>query len=330
MIPSVSIVVPVFNTEKYIKQCLDSIIGQTLENIEIICVDNGSTDNSIDIIRKYEKVERNVKVIFHPFGRQGGARNEGVRIARGEYIGFVDSDDFVDENMFKRMYDKVTKCKADMAICGVNLYLDKDRIYVEKDPNILPNCDAVKVADNKLLFRNLTAWNKLYKREFLLKNKIVFPEGLYHEDQFYVTKAYILANKICVLKEPHYFYRKQRDNQVSTLTTEHIFEIFEIFQLLDDFVTGANTYADLQDDVSELKVQRLLYFWSYINERDKKHFFEQMREVFKSISVRDQYAILTKAQYKDYNIVVKYNYHVAFTILKIYELIRRFTRNRII
>ena len=116
--PLISVIIPVFNTEKYLKECLNSLINQTLINIEIICINDASTDNSLNILCEYAEKDKRIKVIDLKINkRQGGARNEGLKVAGGEYIGFVDSDDWIDIKMYQRLYKKIIEEKADICSC---------------------------------------------------------------------------------------------------------------------------------------------------------------------------------------------------------------------
>ena len=316
MAPKVSVIIPVYNTAQYLPQCLDSLKNQTLNDIEIICVDNGSTDSSFDILKDYEFKNKNIKVLHHDDGRQGAARNAGLKIAKGRYVGFVDSDDFIDSRMYESMYVKAITHDADMAICGITLYYQNSNQYIEKDPSIFPNKAAVHISENKLFYSNLTLCNKIYKRKFLSENLIVFPDDVYHEDQLYVIQAYLLSNKIAVIKKPFYFYRKQREGQVSTLYTDHLFEIFIIFQELDQFIKKQGFGEKIKNDITEIKIQRLFYFYDYINRKSKKKLFNLMKKEFNRVEEIKNFYILSKTQYENYIIVKKNDYALANLLLR--------------
>ena len=122
MNPQISVIVPIYNVEKYLAKCIDSIINQTLTNIEIILVNDGSTDNSRKIIDKYDKKDSRIKVIHKKNGGQGSARNAGLDIAKGEYIGFVDSDDWIDSNMYENLYNAAISNNADIVVCNRKVF----------------------------------------------------------------------------------------------------------------------------------------------------------------------------------------------------------------
>ena len=125
----VSVILPVYNVSDYLRQCMDSIVGQTLKDIEIICVDDGSTDDSLAILKEYEAKDQRVKVIQQANAGAGAARNKGLEIATGEYLSFLDSDDFVDVNMYEQLYLKAKAKDIDVVYCNCNIYKDKKYTY---------------------------------------------------------------------------------------------------------------------------------------------------------------------------------------------------------
>ncbi len=167
--PNVSVVIPVFNTAPYLKQCLDSLLSQTLNNIEIICVDNGSTDDSLNILKEYGDKHDNIVILVHPEGRQAGARNAGMDVANGTYIGFVDSDDFVSADMFQRLYDAAQATNASVSVCNVTAFNDKGSYNSAMLPNEYFSVDGgFHIIEKPQLLRNTTACNKLYLFDFQL------------------------------------------------------------------------------------------------------------------------------------------------------------------
>ncbi len=121
----VSIIVPVYNVEKYLQSCMDSLVNQTLEDIEIICVNDGSTDNSLEILESYAKKDSRIKVFTIENSGNSIARNYGIKIAKGKYVGFVDSDDYINETMFEKLYNSCEQNDLDLAICKISLFDDK-------------------------------------------------------------------------------------------------------------------------------------------------------------------------------------------------------------
>lgn len=208
--PVVSIVVPVYNQEKYLAQCIDSLLGQTFSELEIILVDDGSTDQSGAICDNYAKRDDRIKVIHKKNGGLSDARNAGIDIAKSEYIAFVDSDDFVERDIYKKLYHSLKEADADIAVCNCMIVDEKSKeITNESDKCVL--LDHVYTGGQILdgqgtYWLNVVAWNKLYRKEIF--EQVRYPKGKYHEDEFIFHELYGIAKKIICISEKLYFYRK--------------------------------------------------------------------------------------------------------------------------
>jgi len=220
--PLISIIVPVYNTEKYLFKCLMSLIKQTLKEIEIIIVNDGSRDNSAEIISMFEEADSRVKVINQQNLKQGAARNNGLKIAKGEYIGFVDSDDWVDLNYFEKLYNAAKKYDSDIAF-ATNVRIGngktKKRLNIteEKPYSVLEEkfsvCNAAK---------NPCPTNKIYRRTFLEKNNIVWPEGCYCEDKLFVVQGVYFANSVVSVPDVNYYYFRNPNSTVNSKGKRHL------------------------------------------------------------------------------------------------------------
>ena len=199
----VSIIVPIYKVEKYIKKCINTIINQTYRNLEIILVDDGSVDNCPQICDDYAKMDTRIKVIHKENGGLSDARNVGIHNSSGEYICFIDSDDYVELNMVEKALGKALKTKADVVV--FSLY---NEVLIEND-NII-NKEAVFIDPNNLtLMISIIgyAWNKLYKASFIKSNKFTFQKGLsLVEDIVFNEKVLINTNRIEYLNTPLYHY----------------------------------------------------------------------------------------------------------------------------
>jgi len=249
--PKISIIVPVYNVEKYIDKCLKSLTLQTLQGIEIIIVNDGSLDRSIDIIEKYVK-ENPTKIKYYE-KKNGGlssARNYGIEYATGEYIAFLDSDDYIEINMYEEMYNLAKKENADMVECdfiweweyGKKVY-DKRREYKTKE-------DMMKKP-------RVVAWNKIYKREILNKNKIRFPEGLIYEDMEFFYKLLPHLNKISYINK-YFVHYIQRKDSISNKQTKKIEDIFKILDNIFDYYKEQNLYNQYEKELKYMKKRILL------------------------------------------------------------------------
>lgn len=181
MNPKVSVIVPIYNVEKYLNKCVDSIINQSLRDIEIILVDDGSTDNSGDIADIYAEKDSRVKVIHKENGGQGSARNHGIEVAQGEYIGFVDSDDWIDFNMYEELYIAAEKEEADIAVCNRKVFDENDNLktIVTVSEGIIDiNKDKIidYVIDQLFYPHTVVVYNKIFKKTIISNNNITFKE----------------------------------------------------------------------------------------------------------------------------------------------------------
>lgn len=208
----ISIIVPIYKVEKYLSKCIESIINQTYKNIEIILVDDGSPDNCGIICDEYSKKDNRIKVIHKKNQGLSAARNSGLEIAKGKYISFVDSDDWIEKDMYEILINLAKKNNADISQCKflrVQNEYEKNIIDREEtDITILTNVEAMDKfysIKNEENVNMIVVWNKLYRRD-LFKN-LRFDVGRIHEDLFIMHKLFFYANKIVTISKKLYFYR---------------------------------------------------------------------------------------------------------------------------
>lgn len=204
--PKVSVIVPVYNSEMFLSRCLDSILSQSLQDIEVICVDDGSTDNSIDVLNGYSKADSRVRVIRQRNKRQGGARNTGLEAASGEWIGFVDSDDWIAPDFYSVLYDAALRSKADMVCCS----LVKIRPYYSKYEVRYEDFDQTSDLQRKFALckcpPHFYTMNKIYRRSMLEDNRIRFREYVVFEDIGFLAEAVYHASSVAVVPDMYYSY----------------------------------------------------------------------------------------------------------------------------
>ncbi len=200
--PKVSVIIPVYNTEKYLVKCLESVCQQTLKDIEIICVNDCSPDNSLQILQEYAEKDERIKLIdFKENKGVSAARNAGIQEARGEFLGFVDSDDFIDLNFYEKLYQKAAESGADVAKGKIKIHSDPPNI--EKDVFYDIN-DDIKI--NKAYFY-YSFTSAIYKTDFIKSNNIHFPDGLsYFEDPYFSIFAGFYYNKVELVHNVYYHY----------------------------------------------------------------------------------------------------------------------------
>lgn len=307
--PKVSIIIPVFNTRPYLEKCLDSLTTQTLQEIEIICIDNGSTDGSYEFIQEYAKHHANMIVYRHAPGRQGGARNAGIEVARGEFIGFVDSDDFVSPGMFRKMIEAAQACRADVVVCNFEHYYDGRGPTGPVLPgNLLTNHESFLIQHRPRMLRNLTPWNKLYSREFLELHKIRFPVDIFHEDNFFVIVAFVLAKRIVTVPEPLYYYRRHRPGSVNEQRGADSLSIFNVMQMVSDFIDGMGKDPSLELLASEVKALKYLDIYNLTGKSVRKAYFEKMKAEFKAINISVKPCMISPSEWRAFQFVREHEY----------------------
>lgn len=219
MQPKVSILIPVYNTAHLLDRCLQSVVSQTLSQIEIICVDDGSTDDSYNVLCKWAKRDARIKVLTQPNGRQGKARNKAMEIASGEYVGMIDSDDYIPAQYFERLYLAAHQHDADIAVCGIV----KEKPAMTR--TIIEFSKEVVTSDvqQKLLLcqcpPHFHPVNKLYRREFLLRVGLRFAEGVCYEDVMFVTRALCECGRLVTVPQLSYCYVLNEQSTVKSHQT---------------------------------------------------------------------------------------------------------------
>lgn len=232
----VSVIVPVYNVFDYLDKCLNSLVHQTLKEMEIIVVNDGSTDNSQDIIDKYAKKYSNIKSFIKKNSGLSDTRNFGIDKATGEYITFVDSDDYLDINMYQEMYDKAGKGNFDIVASDIN--------YVYKDREVIVKTDPKKdTKDIRKVFINLypTVCTKIFKRELLMNNHLRFKSGVWYEDVEFMYRLLPYVKSIGVIHKPYYQY-VQREKSITSTVSAKIYDYIDNFNGLVDYYKKNNLY----------------------------------------------------------------------------------------
>lgn len=228
----VSVIVPIYNTEKFLEKCIESILNQTLKEIEIILINDGSTDNCHKICQEYvEKNKDKIRYINNKNIGCSATRNLGIELAQGEYIAFVDSDDYIDKEMYEEMYNKSQELKSDIVFCGLKtIYLKKNCTW---NRNIKIKENKYDYLKRKQLLNNPV--NKLFKKHFLKVNNILFPlDTQFAEDIVFCFKSVILAEKIDAVEKNFYNYIIHENNSVHNL--EKRLGVFYSFSWLFEYL----------------------------------------------------------------------------------------------
>ncbi len=245
----VSIIVPVYNVENYLRRCMDSLVNQTLDDIEIIVVNDGSTDGSREILKEYEeKYPSMIKVLDKSNGGLSDARNYGIPYATGEYIAFLDSDDYVEKYMYEKMYKKAKEDNSDYVECD----------FIWEYPNKKKIDKGITYKDKKgmMTYARVVAWNKLIRRELLDQAKIEYPKGLRYEDVEFFYKMIPYYNKVSFVKEPFIHYI-QRDNSISNNQNEKTRDIFSVLDNVISYYKEKDLFDEYKTEL-EYTYTRLL------------------------------------------------------------------------
>ena len=231
----ISVIIPVYKVEKYVEKCIQSVINQTYENLQIILVDDGSPDNCGKICDEYAKKDHRIEVIHKSNGGLSDARNKGLEIAKGEYIGFVDSDDYIEADMYEVLYNLLKQYNADVSIC--NFYtVSQGKISIKNADNGINEYNRIEILKEILLDKNIQsyAWNKLYKKE--LFDEIKYPIGKKYEDigtTFYLLEK---CNKVVVTGKSEYYYINRQDSIVNNVTETTITDYIELIMQRYDYI----------------------------------------------------------------------------------------------
>ncbi len=221
--PEVSVIVPVYNAEDFIERCLYYLIAQTIKEIEIIIVNDGSTDNTMAIVEEIAKRDSRIKILEQENKLQGAARNKGILIAKGEYIGFCDADDYIDYEYYEKLYNAAKKYDSDIALAAnvrVSETKYKPRLNITKEEIFIDTLDKFNACNQR---KNECPTNKIYRTSYLVQNNILFPEGVYCEDKLFSIKSVYYSNKIVTVPNVHYYYWENPNSTVnSKKTKKHI------------------------------------------------------------------------------------------------------------
>ena len=326
----VSIIVPVYNVEKYLRQCMDSIVNQSLKEIEIICINDGSTDNSPQILEEYAQKDKRIKIINKRNEGVGTARNTGMEYATGEYIGFVDSDDYIDKKMYENLYTNAKSNKSDMVMCPAYVFDDNNPELIYKKPYFSLECldkkfDNTVFDHNKtrnLIFKvNVTCWNKIYKSQFLNEIGAKFHK-MYFEDNIFFYETYLKAKRISLIRDFLYYYRINRSGSFMKEGNERFFDICNMHDILKKILIETGNLDEYLVNFLNYKINGSLGRYNQVDESYKPEFFRIIKQNFLENNLKksdiDQLPQINKIQYQ--NILISDTYKEYELREEIYQL----------
>jgi glycosyltransferase involved in cell wall biosynthesis len=321
----ISVIVPVYNSEDFIEESLGSIINQTFKDIEIICVDDGSTDDSLKILNRLASSDSRIKVFSQENQGASVARNNGLKKVSGEYVYFFDADDYLLEDGLEKVYANAINNDSDLVIFNFDIY-DGDVLLRHSKLDIAQKFSGVDFNHftfnykdhRKLAFNGPTSlWYKLYKRELLDRGDCFeFPVGIIHNDIPFHVKAILMASKISYVDEYLYHYRTDNPNSISNNRLKRYKDIFCNIAIVEDFLKSKDLLEDLREEFDYLKADQISY---QIRGRDNRY-FEIAKEWLSDVDLDDNQYIYPNLHFKvssilNSNSIEEYNYKMELKSL---------------
>ncbi len=287
----ISIIIPIYNCDKFLRDCLDSIIHQTYQNLEIILVDDGSTDKSSEICDEYASHDSRIYVIHKTNEGAGKARNDGLRIANGEIISFIDSDDFISVDFYKTMYSFL-KEDVDIVECDYKEFVDKEKVEfndLEYNSYIYNTNEAMKEHIGDSIFRQLI-WNKIYRRKVV--EEIPFPEGKRIDDEYWMYQVIAKAKRLIHIDVIMYAYRQQDSSVMHNLSVEGRKQAIESRALRALFIK--ERFPELYNEAVYSVLMTSLYQAQYIKRTRKESYIDFLEYVNQELKPLDVQKIKIK------------------------------------
>ncbi len=298
---NISVVVPVYNVGDVLRNTLDSIVNQTFEDIEIICVDDGSTDNSYEILKEYQLNDNRFIILQQVHQNAGAARNLGLRKATGKYIYFLDSDDYFKPNMFQEMYDAAEKHQADIVVCNAERHYENGAIDLKSVPFVYSNTPIEKPFSWKDfpqdIFKMLSPapWNKLYLRELIVENNLEFQSIECFNDTSFAYAIRVLARRIVYLDNVYINYRKQRKGSITSTYSKYVINIIKCYMLTRDLLNSYGVYNNLKLPLTKIFRAHVQALVPKLNNEQYEKFVQDIKEL-----LPNEYKMFSSAFRTDY------------------------------
>ncbi|PWB88333.1 glycosyltransferase family 2 protein [Methanobrevibacter thaueri] len=310
----ISVIIPVYNVEDYLSQCLDSICNQTFKDIEIICVNDGSIDNSLDILNEYAESDRRIKIINQHNQGLAASRNQGLKEAKGDYVYFIDSDDYIELDALEKLHENIVTNSSDMVLFKfqkVDDYRNVHKRGVEfKIDKIFGDIDygnftfTYKDVKRHVMNSAFSACLKLYRRDFI--EDISFPIGLNFEDVPVHVKLMLEAESLSFVPEFLYNYRSNPDSILNS--SANGFDIFKVIDMVEEYLKENGHYEELENEFIFFKIAQILV---YLKSERSDEYFKRAKDEFEKITIKDE-KTLKKYALKGYNRVLSYNNYSSY------------------
>lgn len=286
--PKLSIIIPVYNVEKYLPKCLGSILEQPFKDLEVICVNDGSTDGSLDVLQKIKKNDDRVVIIDKKNEGSGIARNIGLSTAQGEYVYFIDSDDWLEANVLAKIIAKADELQTDILVFGGLSYYNGKGQNGAYSKNKLPKKYFGKVVSAKDIKKDIfkfpsTAWTKLYRRSFLIKNEIKFQNIRAGQDQLPFFHSMITAERIAILPENIYCYQKNREGSVTSVKKKKSFSPIYVFYGIEEMLEKTGMMEEYRNIFVNKYFSKATSWLGKFDKDLKPQYFEEYSKLLKHV-----------------------------------------------
>ena len=338
----VSVIIPVYNTEKHLRKCLDTVCNQTLKDIEIICVNDGSTDSSLQILQEYSKEYTTITIINQQHQGTASSRNKALALAQGKYLSFLDSDDFFESDMLEQMYNCAEEYNTDIVICKSKIFENgwiSDNYDIQE--NLLPKKEIFSAHDipkYAFQFHKGWCWNKLYNSSFIKSLGISFQNLKKHNDSFFSHISIIKAKRIYFLNKKFIYYRKTSIEELLQKLKGNEFEFYKSLKAIREYLLKENLYKTFEqsfvnhclrqftiyNDLLPVSFYKVFLNNLQIKGYDKDFFYQKKHYIMYIISSHLFLILLLK-------LFVKVKYYTKMLILKIRPLLKKilFSKTRI-
>ena len=338
IMPKVSVIIPVYNVEKYLRECLDSVVNQTLNDIEIICIDDGSTDNSRRVLDEYAKKDSRIIILQQENQGAACARNFGMSIAQGKYLSFLDSDDVFHLDMLKNATDKAENFDADIVVfkaISLDIYTGKKVALNDRFERLAKYKNEVfsykDIPDEIFNSFMVPAWNKVFKRDFIVNKNIQFQNIKRSNDLYFTNKALALADKIVLLDEHLVFYRTGMQSNLQATNDKTPLAFYEALCELKRFLDSEKLYTKVQKSFLNLAIETIFYNLNSVKTTSARILVaDKLREDGFDFLGISNYGNLKKLNYMGYlqyqavcitssNLIYKFLY-ACFKLIQYYKL----------
>ncbi len=281
----VSVIIPIFNAGEFLRPALDSVIDQTLKEIEIICIDDGSTDNSLEIIKEYQKIDERIRIVTETNGGPALARNNGIRRARGEYIAFLDADDFFELDMLENMYATAVAGELDMTIADYDIFNNHKAVFTRATPAEHEGIyEEGKVTskneypDKIFASTNGSAWNKLFSTKFIIEKNLTFlTEVRMYEDVYFMITALSLAERVGKVHKTLIHHRIYSEQSRARMFKKYFSQVPEIYLRAKEFLMSKGMYAPLSVSFLNLSASRCFKIFNILPNDEKEDFWQLLK-----------------------------------------------------